>query len=83
MPSIKIYPPSRLPNNNVTETQFTMWKEELEVYLSQEADFKLFLPNKLYGSWSSYEENTDRILALKDAEVIHPINDQNEMITAE
>ena len=51
--------------------------------LSQEADFKLLLPNKLYGSWSSYEENSDRILALKDVDIIHPINDQNEVITAE
>ena len=34
MPSLKIYPPSRLPDNDVTETQFNMWKEELEVYLS-------------------------------------------------
>jgi len=47
MPSVKIYPPSRLPSSNVNETQFEIWREELEVYLSQEADFKVFLPIKL------------------------------------
>ena len=62
MPTIKIYPPTKLPNSNVSETQFAIWQEELEVYLSQESDFKLFLPNKSYGSWLSYEENPDRIL---------------------
>ena len=75
MPSLKIYPPSRLPDSNVTETQFNMWQEELEVYLSQEADFKVFLPNKLYADWSSYEENPDRIRALKDRDVVTENND--------
>ena len=75
MPSLKIYPPSRLPDSNVTETQFNMWQEELEVYLSQEADFKVFLPNKLYADWSSYEENPDRIRALKDRDVVRENND--------
>ena len=52
-----------------------MWQEELEVYLSQEADFKVFLPNKLYADWSSYEENPDRIRALKDRDVVRENND--------
>ena len=69
MPSLKIYPPSRLPDNGVTETQFNMWKEELEVYLSQEPDFKVFLPKKLYNTWLSAEEHPDRIAELKAGRV--------------
>ena len=65
MPTLKIYPPTRLPSSNVSETQFSMWQEELEVYISQEQDFKVFLPNKLYSTWLSYEENPDRIPELK------------------
>ena len=76
MPSLKIYPPARLPSSNVSETQFSMWREELEVYLSQEADFKLFLPNKLYATWESCEENTDRITALKTEDLVHANNDR-------
>ena len=36
MPSIKIYPPAQLPDKDISETQFNIWREELEVYLSQE-----------------------------------------------
>ena len=83
MPTIKIYPPTKLPNSNVSETQFAIWQEELEVYLSQESDFKLFLPNKSYGSWLSYEENPDRILELKqeDQTVPNANRDEGRIIT--
>ena len=72
MPSLKIYPPTRLPSSGITETQFNMWQEELEVYISQEPDFKVFLPSKLYENWTSYEENSPRIPELK----------QNDTVTA-
>ena len=75
MPTLKIYPPSRLPNSNVSETQFAMWQEEIEVYLSQEADFKIFLPTKSYGTWLSYEEDPNRIPQLKEEDQIEPNND--------
>ena len=42
-----------------------MWQEELEFYISQEPDFKVFLPSKLYENWTSYEENSQRIPELK------------------
>ena len=42
MPTIKIYPPSQLPDRLVSETHFNIWLEELEVYLSQEKDFEVF-----------------------------------------
>ena len=58
-----------MPDSDVTETQFNMWQEELEVYLSQEADYKVFLPDKLYSTWSSYEENRDRIRNLKPRDI--------------
>ena len=48
MPTIKIYPPSQLPDREVSETQFSIWKEELEVYLSQDKEFEVFLPGEKY-----------------------------------
>ena len=84
MPSLKIYPPTRLPISNITETQFNIWKEELEVYISQEADFKIFLPTKAYATWIAYEENNDRIADLKDNDRVVPNenNRQGREITA-
>ena len=66
MPSIKIYPPTPLPDRNVNETQFNIWTEEIEVYLSQEKDFAIFLPGALYENWESLEANNRRITALKE-----------------
>ena len=65
MPSIKIYPPSQLPDRNVSETEFSIWKEELEVYLSQENDFRHFLEGGDYTNWKSQEsEAANRITML-------------------
>ena len=72
MPSIKIYPPTPLPDRKVDETQFNIWTEEIEVYLSQENDFALFLPGGLYENWASFETNNLRIAALN----------QNDRVTA-
>ena len=85
MPSVKIYPPSRLPSSNVNATQFAMWKEELEVYISQETEFKMFLPKKLYSSWQSAEENPDRIHALKEEDEVqaNADNRNGRVITAD
>ena len=68
MPSIKIYPPTPLPDRKVDETQFNIWTEEIEVYLSQENDFALFLPGAIYDNWASFETNNLRIDALKQAD---------------
>ena len=68
MPSIKIYPPTPLPDRKVNETQFNIWTEEIEVYLSQENDFSLFLPGALYANWTSFEANNLRIAALVPAD---------------
>ena len=64
MPSIKIYPPSQLPDRKVNETQFSIWREELEVYLSQEEDFAVFLPGGWYANWTSAEANANRVAEL-------------------
>ena len=66
MPTIKIYSPTQLPERNLTETQFSIWKEELEVYLSQEKTFKMFLPDQPYNTWESAESYGDRIRNLND-----------------
>ena len=68
--SIKIYPPTRLPDRNVSETQFNIWSEELEVYLSQETDFATFLPGGRYENWVSAEVNEHRIVAIKEEDTI-------------
>ena len=65
MPTIKIYPPSQLPDRLVSETQFNIWAEELEVYLSQEKDFEVFLKDGKYENWESFETNPDRIPEVK------------------
>ena len=52
---------------------------------SQEAGFKVFLPNKLYSTWTSYEEDQDRIQDLKQEDGIVPTagNRNQPAITAE
>ena len=72
MPTIKIYPPSQLPEKKLTETQFNIWREELEVYLSQEKCFKVFLPGEIYHQWESAETYSHRIRALNNADVVAP-----------
>ena len=39
--------------------------EELEVYLSQEKDFEVFLKGGKYENWESAETNPDRIVQIK------------------
>ena len=58
MPSMKIYPPAQLPDRDVTETQFNIWQEELEVYLLQEKDFAVFLKDGSYDEWETMKLTT-------------------------
>ena len=86
MPSIKIYPPTPLPDKDVTETRFSIWKEELEVYLSQEKGYAVFLADGKYSEWQSLETNPNRIQALHDDDRQLPYvprdeNDPNRAIT--
>ena len=70
MPSIKIYPPAQLPDRDVTETQFNIWQEELEVYLMQEKDFAVFIEGGAYDKWESQESNRNRIPNLKPQDTL-------------
>ena len=70
MPSIKIYPPSKLPDRKLTETQFSIWREELEVYLSQEKTFLMFLPGQSYSTWESAEAFDMRIRQLHQQDMV-------------
>ena len=79
--TIKIYPPSPLPDRNVTETQFSIWTEELEVYLSQEKDFAYFLPGGPYETWLSFENDRERIKQIKDENKIVPGQNGRKIIT--
>lgn len=63
MSTIKIYPPTQLPAEGVTDVQFKIWKEELEVYLEIEEKFRKFLPGGRYQTWTSAEINEDRVTA--------------------
>ena len=78
MPSIKIYPPNQLPDKNLTETQFNIWREELEVYLSQEKCFKVFLPGQIYEEWESAEAYAHRIRNLNEADRMEANRERNE-----
>ena len=63
--TIKIYPPTQLPDKGVNETQFNIWTEELEVYLQQDDDFAVFLPGGKYSTWASLETDPGRINEVK------------------
>ena len=80
MPAIKIYPPSKLPDRGITETQFNIWKEELEVYLSQEKDFKVFLTGQKYQTWQSAEINNSRIPELHQTDQTNDARTNNQKI---
>ena len=74
MPSIKIYPSTPLEDRGVTETRFNIWIEELEVYLSQEKSYSVFLTGEKYQTWESLETNPNRIQNLDDDDVVRPGN---------
>ena len=63
MSSIKIYPPNVLPQENITDVQFEIWKETIEVYLEIEEKFRKFLPGGRYSEWTPAENNEKRILS--------------------
>ena len=65
MPSIKLYPPDQLPAEGVSDSQFGVWKEELEVYLESEDKFDQFMPDGRYSTWLSAEEDEKRIVQAK------------------
>ena len=65
MATIKIYPPQQLPAEGVTDVQFKIWTEELEVYLDIDDRFQKFLPGGRYDNWLAAESNPDRLITAK------------------
>ena len=61
MGGIKIHPPNQLPEGSLSEQEFQKWKTELEMYLSMEDKFALFLPGETYCEWKPGEEGEKRI----------------------
>ncbi len=61
MAPIKVYPLDKLPERGVTDLQFSVWSQELEIYIKQDARLSVFLPGKPYATWEAYEVNPDRI----------------------
>ena len=66
MSGIKIYPPNQLPAENVSDVQFKIWKEELEVYLETEDKFEKFMSGGRYEDWQPAESNENRIVNHKE-----------------
>lgn len=62
MSSIKIYPPNTLPAEGISDTQFQIWTENLEIYLEIESKFRKFLHDGKYSTWTPAEQNEKRIL---------------------
>ena len=65
MSGIKIYPPNQLPAEGVSDVQFKIWKEELEVYLETEDKFEKFMSGGRYEDWQPAENNENRIATPK------------------
>ena len=61
MVSIKINPPTKLPEQGVTELIFNVWREKLDIYLAQDDRWSIFMTGGPYATWGSYEVNLDRI----------------------
>ena len=83
MPAIKIYPPDPLPQEKVSDAQFNIWKNKLEVYLNREKSYRKFLPGGQYSTWIAAEQNELRITtALNETDDIQDIQcELREVIT--
>ena len=68
MATIKIYPPNQLPAEGVSDVQFNIWKEELEVYLEIDSRFQKFLPGGKYDNWLPAETWEHRIDQIKEGD---------------
>ena len=72
MATIKVYPPTQLPDRGVSETQFKIWIEELEVYLSQVDRYEVFLKDGEYSTWQSQENHPNRLSSVKGEDARQP-----------
>ena len=66
--SLKLHPPSSLPNSGVTSVSFKAWQQTLIAYLEQDNNNFLFLPDGLYANWRPRGKNALRIPQLDNAD---------------
>ena len=74
MSGIKIYPPNQLPAEGVSDVQFKIWKEELEVYLETEDKFEKFMAGGRYEDWQPAENFEQRIQNHKPPDTADDLN---------
>ncbi len=75
MPTLKIYPPEKLPATGVTDLTFDIWSQELKIYILQDDRLAVFLPRGAYSEWGPGDDNPDRIPEVRggDAEAQLPV----------
>ena len=67
MPTAKVHAPSPWPPKQLTQQQFNIWSSELEAWLASDKIQANFLPDRLYSTWQSQEQNPHRIPQLAEA----------------
>ena len=64
MPVVKIHAPEQLPLRELTEQKFSIWRNQLRVWLASDDSLAPFLAAGQYSQWESEEANLDRIRQL-------------------
>ena len=72
MPSIKIHPPSPLPDKNLSEQLFQEWKNELEVWLGEDDHMARYMQDGIYSTWTSEEHYPQRIDTINNMDPDRP-----------
>ena len=66
--SIKVLPPERLTDGQLSEEEFQCYQTELEVFLELEAKFIPFLKGGNYETWEAGENDVENRLTVKAVE---------------
>lgn len=66
MPPQKVYPADVLPAQGVTEEDFNIWMEQMNIYLVQNDDYEMFLEGGRYSVWRAAEDYPNRIQTFAD-----------------
>ena len=66
MPVVKIHAPEQLPLRELNEQKFSIWRNQLRVWLASDDTLAPFLATGQYSQWQSEEVNRHRILRLVD-----------------
>ena len=73
--------PNQLPESDLTRVQFKTWKESMIVYLKQNEDYHVFLPEGMYNTWTPGEEDKNRIQTLHEDDQDGEEDEQNKRLT--